>query len=379
MNLEPTEELTALRATLRAFLAENASVSNHLRPLLDDPRGTGDAVWQGLAGLGVTGLLVPQRYGGAGIPLADTAVVLEELGAALYSGPWLSTAVAAPRALARFGAGESAAGLYRGIAAGSIIATVAPLDPAQRRPRVGTDTSGAPILRGDLEAVPDACAADVLLVFADDPDGTAVPGADGIGLYAVRTADPAVTVRARPTVDITRRSFDIGLAGAPAALLATGDRRDLDSVRDDVLAARATDAVGAARAVTDLVVAYAKSRHQFGRPIGSFQAVQHLCVDMFEIVELAYGGALYALWAADHADPGSRSGAVLHAKAYSGCLASVGDRAIQVLGGIGYTSEHDAHLYLRRLLGWSSYLGGADSYLEQAGERLIAEYVAGTV
>ncbi|MGW0181590.1 acyl-CoA dehydrogenase family protein, partial [Nocardia sp. NPDC003345] len=143
MNLEPTEELTALRATLRAFLAENASVSNHLRPLLDDPRGTGDAVWQGLAGLGVTGLLVPQRYGGAGIPLADTAVVLEELGAALYSGPWLSTAVAAPRALARFGAGESAAGLYRGIAAGSIIATVAPLDPAQRRPRVGTDTDAA--------------------------------------------------------------------------------------------------------------------------------------------------------------------------------------------------------------------------------------------
>ncbi|MEU4312089.1 acyl-CoA dehydrogenase family protein [Nocardia sp. NPDC024068] len=398
MNLELTEEQLALRDTLHAFLAKNVSVSGHLRPLLDDPRGTTDEVWQGLARLGVTGLLVPEEFGGAGLPLADTAVVLAELGAALYSGPWLSTAVAAPRALIRFGAGESAAALFRGMADGSVIATVGPLDPAQPRPRVDTGSSGTPVLRGRLEAVPDACAADVLLVFAEGPEGNNTEGnntegnntegispagigtpgisTEGIGLYAVRTVDPAVTVRGRPTVDLTRRCFDVELAGAPGALLATGALRDLESVRDDVLAARATDAVGAARAVTGLVVEYAKSRQQFGRPIGSFQAVQHLCVDMFEIVELAYGGALYALWAADSADDRSRTGAVLHAKAYSGCLASVGDRAIQVLGGIGYTSEHNAHLYLRRLLGWSAYLGGADRYLEQVGERLVAPYTA---
>ena len=109
---------------------------------------------------------------------------------------------------------------------------------------------------------------------------------------------------------------------------------------------------------------------QFDQPIGSFQAVQHLCVDMYETVELARSGVIHALWAADAAEPAERHLAALRAKAFAGRLAAVGDTAIQVFGGIGFTWEHDAHLYLKRLLGWSAFLGAPDRYLEEVGAHL---------
>jgi alkylation response protein AidB-like acyl-CoA dehydrogenase len=142
---------------------------------------------------------------------------------------------------------------------------------------------------------------------------------------------------------------------------------------DDVTVAYATDALGAAEAVMKLAIEYAKVRKQFDQPIGSFQAVQHLCVDMYETVELARSGVIHALWAADAAEPAERHQAALRAKAFAGRLASVGDTAIQVFGGIGFTWEHDAHLYLKRLLGWSAFLGGTDSYLEQVGAGLAGQ------
>jgi alkylation response protein AidB-like acyl-CoA dehydrogenase len=146
-----------------------------------------------------------------------------------------------------------------------------------------------------------------------------------------------------------------------------------DSVRavvDDTLIAWAADAVGAAAAVMNLAIEYSKTRTQFGHPTGSFQAVQHLCVDMYETVELARSGVIHALWAADTANPEERHLAAVRAKAFSGRLAAVGDTAIQVFGGIGYTWDHDAHLYLERLLAWSSLGGGPDRYLVEVGAEL---------
>jgi alkylation response protein AidB-like acyl-CoA dehydrogenase len=112
-------------------------------------------------------------------------------------------------------------------------------------------------------------------------------------------------------------------------------------------------------------------RKQFGQVIGSFQAIQHLCVDMYETVELARSGVIHALWAADNGDADERHLSALRAKAFAGRLAAVGDTAIQVFGGIGYTWEHDAHLYLKRLLSWSTFLGGPDRYLTELGARLV--------
>jgi alkylation response protein AidB-like acyl-CoA dehydrogenase len=367
MNLELTDEQVALRDTTRRFLAEKAPISQHVRALLDDPTGTEEAVWRGLADLGTTGLLVPEEYGGAGMTMVEAGIVAEELGAALHPGPWLSTAVAAARTLTRLGDDDIAPKLLRGIADGTTVATVCFLDPANAS--VTANRNGdAIVLHGVIAAVPDAAAADVLLTVAEDADGTA--------LFAVRPGSSGVSVAPEHGFDPTRKRFRVTFDAAPAQRLATASPDDLAAVIDDMLIGTAADALGAARAVMDLAIGYAKSRTQFGQPIGSFQAVQHLCVDMFETVELARSGVIHALWASG-AFPGSdgqsseeRHLAALRAKAFAGRLASVADTAIQVFGGIGYTWEHDAHLYLKRLLSWSAFLGGPDGYLTELGAHL---------
>ena len=208
------------------------------------------------------------------------------------------------------------------IADGTAIATVGPLDGPQPA------ADGDALLRGDLAALPDAGAATVLLVLADGPDGVA--------LYSVDPTSDGVTVTERQHVDPTRKLFDVSLDGAQGRWLAAASQEAIEGLIDDVLIAAGADALGAATAVMNLAVDYAKVRRQFDQPIGSFQAVQHLCVDMFEAVELARSGVIHALWAADSADASVRHIAALNAKAFARRLVSVGDTAIQVFGGIGF-------------------------------------------
>ncbi|MDG4664830.1 acyl-CoA dehydrogenase family protein [Mycobacterium sp. 236(2023)] len=354
MNLELTDEHLALRATVRRFLAEKASVASHVRPLLDDPTGSTDAVWQGLVSLGTTSLLIPVDHGGDGMSMIEAGIVCEELGAALHPGPWLSSAVAGSRALARFGAeGEQARALRSGIADGSAIVTVAVAgDGDEVAERDG-------LLRGEIGQVPDAAAADVLLVVS------------GAMLYAVPLPHPHVRVTQIPGIDNTRKKFGVSFDDAPARLLATADDFAAEALVDDIVVGWAADALGAARQILEMTVEYAKARHQFGVPIGSFQAVAHLCADMYETVELARSGILHALWAADFADRAERHRAALRVKAFAGRLAAVGDQAIQVFGGIGFTWEHDAHLYLKRLLSFSRLHTSPEVALEQLGRDLV--------
>lgn len=363
MNLELDDEQVALRDTLRRFLVERASVSGHVRPMLDDPTGTTEAVWRGLADLGATGVLVPAEFGGAGMTMVDAGIVAEELGAALHPGPWLSTAVASARALTRVG-GQPAAGILARIADGTSKVAVAGLgeqSPAsgecpQQKPLVSTRNEGFRVCSPPL-AAPDAEAADVLLVW------------DGTELFAVESAAAGVSVTPERGIDPTRKQFRVELDNASAQRLGTLSADDLQAVTDDVLIAAAADALGAASTVMHTAIEYAKTRTQFGAPIGSFQAIQHLCVDMFETVELARSGVIHALWAAENS-PQERHLAALRARAFAERLATVGDTAIQVFGGIGYTWEHDAHLYLKRLLSWSAFLGSSDRYLTEVGAHL---------
>ncbi|HZU46960.1 MAG TPA: acyl-CoA dehydrogenase, partial [Mycobacterium sp.] len=243
-------------------------------------------------------------------------------------------------------------------------ATVGPLDLNRPLP-TATEESGLVALRGEINALPDAVAASLLLVLADEPSGTA--------LFAVETSSPGVVVTPQRGIDQTRKQFRVTFDDTPAQRLAVASPDKIDALVDDVLIGSAADALGAARGIMNSAVEYAKVRKQFGQPIGAFQAIQHLCVDMYEIVELARSGVMQALWAADAADPGERHSAALRAKAFAGRLATVGDTAIQVFGGIGYTWEHDAHLYLKRLLNWHSFLGGPDRYLEEVGAQLVHE------
>jgi alkylation response protein AidB-like acyl-CoA dehydrogenase len=319
--------------------------------LLDDSIGITGDVWRGLAALGATGVLVPQEYGGSGLSMVEAGIVAEELGAALHPGPWLSTAVVATRALMRMPAdgGE----LLAGIADGSLMATVGPLNG----PLPVVDEG---VMDGDIYELPDMVAADVVLILASEDGDTALFSVDG-------NADGVCAGR-RQSVDPTRNLFDVTFDLVPARRLGSAPADAIEGLVDDVLIAYAADALGAATAVMNLAIDYAKVRRQFDQPIGSFQAVQHLCVDMYETVELARSGVMQALWAADAADHEVRHLAALRAKGFAGKLATVADTAIQVFGGIGYTWEHDAHLYLKRLLGWSTFLGGSDKYLLEVGK-----------
>jgi alkylation response protein AidB-like acyl-CoA dehydrogenase len=352
LNLELTEEQMALRDTVRRFLAEKASLATHVRPMLDSPTGLTGEVWRGLADLGATGVLVPQEFGGAGMTMVDAGVVAEEVGAALYPGPWLSTAVAATRALTRMVDPALAGPLLTRIADGTTLATFGPLDGSRAVIERG-------LVCGEVDPLPDAIAADVALVLADEDGRTA--------LFAVDANQDGICAAVRAQVDQTRKVFNSTFDAVPGERLAFPSAEDIEATVDDVLIANAADALGAATAVMTLAVEYAKVRRQFGQPIGSFQAVQHMCVDMYETVELARSGVLHALWASDNGQPAERHLAALRAKAFAGHLAGVADTAIQVFGGIGYTWEHDAHLYLKRLLGWSAFLGGSEEYLQEVG------------
>ncbi|KUI38421.1 acyl-CoA dehydrogenase [Mycobacterium sp. IS-1496] len=363
MNLEPTEEQQALRDAVRRFLGEKAPISGHVRPMLTDARGTTDDVWRGLAALGTTALLIPSDLGGDGMSMLEAGVVLEEMGAALHPGPWLSSAVAAPRALARFRASSEAADLAVALAGGQTIATVAL--PGENPPAVSHRGDGRVALRGALDDVSDARAADVLLV--------PVRGRADVELVAVETSDPRVSMTPIPGIDRTHKRCRVRFDDAPGRVLAAADQHAARALTDDVLVARAADAVGAAGRILAMTVDYAKVRRQFGQPIGSFQAVAHLCVDMLETVELARSGVLYALWAADSADPAESHRAALRVKAFGGHLAGVADSAIQIFGGVGFTWEHDAQLYLRRLLDYSRFLGHPGEYAEQLGAALVAD------
>jgi alkylation response protein AidB-like acyl-CoA dehydrogenase len=322
---------------------------------LDDPIGTTREVWKGLADLGATGVLVPQEFGGSGMTMVEAGIVAEELGAALLPSPWLSTAVTTTRALTRLAPEADAAALLTGIAAGTTVATVGPLTGP-----CGVVENG--ILDGDIAALPDAIAADVVLVLAHEGGRT--------GLFSVDATADGVCPSRRTHVDATRKMSDVTFDLVPARWLAFPSEDDIGALVDDVMIVHAADAIGAATAVMNLAIEYAKVRRQFDRPIGSFQAIQHLCVDMYEAVELARSGVIHALWAADAAEPAERHLAALRAKAFAGRLTAVGDTAIQIFGGIGFTWEHDAHLYLRRLLGWSGFLGAPEKYLEEVGAAL---------
>ena len=284
--------------------------------------------------------------------------MLEEMGKAAHPGPFLSSAVAAVRALCRL-APDAESALLAKLAGGSAVATVALLEPgaAYRWEKAATVADGGR-LTGEKSPVPDAMAAEVFLVLASD----------GV-LYAVDRSEPGVEVAPRPSIDGTRKHGALRLAGAPGRAIAPMTQ----AVVDDLLVARGFDALGAAQRCLDLAVEYAKVREQFGRPIGSFQAVQHLCADMLQAVELARSTILYAQWAADNAAAGDFHLAAVMAKAHGGALVQVAETAIQVFGGIGYTWEHDVHLFYKRLLSFDAYLGTSTHYLRELGAEHIGQ------
>jgi alkylation response protein AidB-like acyl-CoA dehydrogenase len=361
VNFEFSAEQEELRTSVRRFLEDRAPIA-HVRALWDDPRGTTDEVWQGLVGLGVTGLLVPERFGGVGGGMVDIAVVCEELGRMVNPGPYASTAVGAAGLIADLGTADDHAELLPPIADGTCVATVALLEPGRRATwrdpeTIATEHPGGWALTGTKVHVPDLMAAHLVLV-------TAAAGSD-LGVFAIGAHTASRTATA--TVDGTRREGTLALDATPARRIGIGDATDAVARTVDRLhTAAVVDGVGAAARALELSVEYAKQRYQFGVPIGSFQAVQHLCADMLRNVELARAAAYYACWALDAADRAEAHRAATMALAFaSDALYEVGANTIQVHGGVGYTWEHDAHLYYKRLLTLQGLGGGSADHLEE--------------
>jgi alkylation response protein AidB-like acyl-CoA dehydrogenase len=343
-----TEEQAFLGSTVRGFLEDRAA-ERAVRRVMETADGIDRALWRDLAGsLGACGLTVPEGLGGAGATFVETALVCEELGRSLACVPYLSSVVLAQTLLLDSADPDAQARWLPGLCSGDIIATVALVEPDRKwhgrdSQLQATYVDGDWRLTGSKTYVLDGHVADVLFVIART-------GA-GLTIFAVDAAAPGLTRTQLPTMDQTRRLARVDLAQTPGVLVAApGDAEKLIGRLLQVAAvAVAAESLGGAERVLEMAVDYAKVRVQFGRPIGSFQAIKHKCADMLIQVESARSAVCLARQVLGVGQSSELPIAAALAKAYC-CDAYVfcAEENIQVHGGIGFTWEHPAHLYFKR-------------------------------
>lgn len=377
MDVRLSEEQELLCRTAREFL-DRECPSRVVRAAMEAGSSAGEALWKQIAELGWPGLAVPEALGGAGLGLMELALLLMETGRALLPGPLLSTAVVGASAIELAGSPAQQRDLLPSIADGSLRIALAHLeadgdwDASAVACRAEATSSGYR-LRGRKGFVADAFAASHLLVSARlDPAAT-----DIVGLFLVDCRASGVTARPVSWIDGTRPVAELVLedvAITADALLGSPTESGanlLETVLDRARIAVAAECVGGAARALDLSLAYARQREQFGRPIGSFQAIQHRCADMLVRVESARSAALYAAWAHDHRRPDARAAACL-AKAYCcDAFTQVAGDAIQVHGGLGFTWEQDPQLYFKRAKASELLFGDPRACREWAARILI--------
>jgi alkylation response protein AidB-like acyl-CoA dehydrogenase len=365
-----TEEQVELRKAVRKFCVENFDEQTVRRLMESDPPFDPKA-WTRLGTeLGVLGLSVPEADGGVGGTLVDQAVAVEELGAALACGPSFGTVYLAIPALVAASAGPVRNELLAELVEGRRTAAFAVTDRAGAfdASAVAVTAAGsgdAWTLTGTVERVVDAGAADDLLVAA--------VGQDGVGLYAVDATGPGVARTPLLTVDTTRPQAGVTLSDAPARLVAGPDEaeRVITHALQVGSALLAVEQVGAAQHMLDVAVQYAKDRLQFGRPIGSFQAVKHRLADMMVDLEHARSTAHHAVWAlTDGSDDPALAASIAQATC-SAAFSRIATDAIQTLGGIGFTWEHQAHLYFKRATTDAALLGSAEQHRSRVAELVL--------
>jgi len=355
MDTGYSPEQEAFRDSLRRFI-DDATGTAYTRDHWNDAQPFTATHWRQLAELGVTGLLAPEAAGGVGGDMSDMGVVMEEMGRAVQPGPCWASCVGATSAARVFALED----LLAQLAAGEVTATLALAEPGRRFTawRDAAVTADDDRLSGAKTEVPDAVGADHLFVSTDR------------GVYLVAADAPGVTVTPCTTFDGSRRFGDLRLYNTPGVRL--GDNAELAPVVDRMLIALCADAIGAAQRALELTVAHAGERHQFGQPIGAFQAVQHLCADMLQQLELGRAGLHYALWAADGADRQEAHRAAVMCKAYMAeTLPQLSASAIQIFGGAGFTWEYDIQLYHKRLLSLESIWGTPEIWLEELATLVI--------
>jgi alkylation response protein AidB-like acyl-CoA dehydrogenase len=371
LELWISAEQQELRESVHRFLAERSPLSR-VRELMETADGTDPDVWrQASAQLGLPGIAIPVEYGGAGFSFAEQAIVLEELGAALFTGPYLASAVLAATALLASDDEEAKKDLLPGLAAGETVATLAFTEDDGSwqsdsiRLAAATTADHGWRLVGHKSFVLDGHAADLILAVA-------ATGPASLSLFAVNGTAPGLTRRALPTLDQTRKLARLEFSEVPARLVGErgAARAVLDHTLDVAAVALAAEQLGGAQRALDMAVEYAKVRQQFDRPIGSFQAIKHRCADLLVEVESLRSAVGYAAAAVA---AGSTEVPVLASMlgAYASEVYShVAGENIQIHGGIGFTWEHDAHLYLKRAKASELFLGDASYHRARLATRI---------
>jgi alkylation response protein AidB-like acyl-CoA dehydrogenase len=369
MNFAFSEEQEELRKTVRAFL-EAKSAETAVREQMETEQGFDTAVWQQMGEqMGLQGLHIPEEYGGSGYSYVELGVVLEEMGRALLCAPYFSTVVLAANTLLHSGDEAAKQAHLPGIAAGSTIATVAFTEPSGKWDESGiTMTATAAgdgwTLDGTKMFVIDGHVADLVVVAART--------GKGVSLFTVAGDAAGLTKTALATMDQTRKQARLDFSGVQATLL--GEEGAgwgvLSTVLDLAAVGLAAEQVGGAQKVLEMAVEYAKVRVQFGRPIGSFQAIKHKCADMLLEVESAKSAAYYGMWCASEMNDELPSVASL-AKAYcSEAYFHATAENIQIHGGIGFTWEHPAHLYFKRAKSSELLFGDPTYHRELLAQRI---------
>lgn len=356
MEVNLSEDQVQMADQARRFF-ENLMPMEYVRSMLEDPRGYTDPVWNKMAEMGWMGMCLPEAYGGLGLGLLDLSVVLEEMGRAVAPGPFFSTVLLAAEALLQAGTEEQKKLYLPLMASGTLLGSLALHEPGggadpgyvqmAARPKAGGYT-----LSGTKLFVPDAHTAQILVCVARAGGVRRKKG--GLALFVLKTETPGLTTTLLPTMDGTRKLCAVDFRRVrvePSDMLGdlTNGQDTLERVLQKAAVGLSAECVGGAQKAMEIATEYAKVRVQFDQPIGSFQSIKHRCAQMFVDVESARSVLYWAAWAQDHGDPmeavlSSSVAKVYCCEAYRNTCAS----AVQVLGGTGFSWEHDIHLHLKR-------------------------------
>jgi alkylation response protein AidB-like acyl-CoA dehydrogenase len=369
MNFAFTEEQDELRKTVRGFL-DAKSPEEAVREQMETEAGYDQAVWSQMAEqMGLQGLHIPEEYGGSGYSYVELGIVLEEMGRSLLAAPFFSSVVLAANTLIHSGDDGAKKEYLPGIASGETIATIATTEPSGKWDESGitmeaTGSGDSFTLSGTKMFVIDGHTAGLIIVAART--------AGGVSLFAVDADASGLTRTALSTMDQTRKQAKLEFDGVAGKLIGEeGKGWDvLSTVMDLAAVGLAAEQVGGAQKVLEMAVEYAKVRVQFGRPIGSFQAIKHKCADMLLEVESAKSAAYYGMWCASEMNDELASVASL-AKAYcSEAYFHAAAENIQIHGGIGFTWEHPAHLYFKRAKSSELLFGDPTYHRELLAQRI---------
>ena len=357
MQFGLSESQTILKDTARKFFAGECPIAA-VRKLMESETAYDAALWSKLAGQGFTGIITPEEYGGMGLGKVELILLMEEAGYALLPGPLFSTVALAAPVIDALGTSTQKKKYLGAIATGEARSTLALVEAG----------GSWDLARIQLSAAGDRLTGTKLFV-TDAADASFIVVAARNGVFVVEANAPGLRVEPMKGMDLTRKIYSVEFMNAPAEKL--GGPGDLARALDIATTALAAEMTGGMQRVLETTVTYAKTRKQFGKPIGIFQAVQHLCADMYLETESSRSAAYYAGWALEE-NAADAAQAVSIAKMYSSDAGrTVGNRGIQVHGGMGFTWENDLHLYYRRAKASETMLGDATFHRERIAKLVI--------